>query len=359
MKTSSRWFSAVLVLAALASVSACSKNDAKAPEVRPVKSQVVKIEAVSTNANFSGDVRARYESRLSFRVAGKVSQRVVDVGTRAKKGQLLARLDATDLQLNAAAAQAGLTSAESDLSQAKFDYDRFKQMHDKKLVSDIEFANRETRYKLALSRFEQARAQATVGENQADYASLLADSDGVITENFAEVGQVVNAGQPVMTLAREGEREVKISVPESRVDELKTAQQITITLWAMPDTLLSGSVREIAPNSDPVTRTYDVRIRVADAPKEMRLGMTASVNLKGAASKAVKLPLSSIYQIDKQPQVWIVGSDNTVQLRAVQVGTFAENDILVLSGLTEGERVVTAGVNRLVAGQTVRLLEAE
>ncbi len=349
----------LLLFPLLTTLAACSKPDAKAPEIRPVKSQLVKIEAVATSGTFSGDVRARYESRLSFRVAGKISQRVIDVGTRVKKGQLLARLDATDLQLNAAAAQAALASAESDLNQAKFDYDRFKQMHDKKLVSDIEFSNRETRYKLAVSRFEQAKAQALVGENQADYASLVADSDGVITENSAEVGQVVNAGQPIMTLAREGEREVKISVPESRVDELKTAQQITITLWAMPDTLLSGSVREIAPNSDPVTRTYDVRIRVADAPKEMRLGMTASVNLKGASSKAVKLPLSAIYQIDKQPQVWVVANDGSVQLRAVQVGQFADNDILVLSGLSEGERVVTAGVNRLVSGQTVRVLEAE
>jgi RND family efflux transporter MFP subunit len=346
---------AALVVGAL---SACSDDQQKPAEIRPVKSQIVKIDAVATSGNFSGDVRARYESRLGFRVAGKVAQRNVDVGTRVKKGQLLARLDATDLQLNAAAAQAALTSAESDLQQARADYDRFKQMHEKKLVSDIEFSNRETRFKLAESRFEQAKAQALVGENQADYASLVADSDGVITENFAEVGQVVNAGQPVMTLAREGEREVKISVPESRVDELKTAQQISITLWAMPDTLLNGSVREIAPNSDPVTRTYDVRIRVANAPKEMRLGMTASVNLKGASTRAVKLPLSAIYQIDKQPQVWLVDADNSVQLRAVNVGNFDENDVLVTAGLNEGERVVTAGVNRLVAGQTVRVLEA-
>ncbi len=359
MTTVQRWKRVLGVSLCVGLLAACSKNDSKPAEVRPVKSQIVAIEAVASSGNFSGDVRARYESKLSFRVAGKVAQRVVDVGTRVKKGQLLARLDATDLQLNAAAAQAGLTSAESDLSQAKFDYERFKSMHDKKLVSDIEFSNRETRYKLALSRYEQAKAQATVGENQADYASLVADSDGVITENFAEVGQVVNAGQPVMTLAREGEREVKISVPESRVDELKTAQQITITLWAVPDTVLAGSVREIAPNSDPVTRTYDVRIRVAQAPKEMRLGMTASVNLKGASSKAVKLPLSAIYQMDQQPKVWIVATDNRVQLREVQVGTFVDNDILVLAGLTEGERVVTAGVNRLVAGQTVRVLEAE
>lgn len=345
------------VIGLLVLLSACREETQKAEEIRPVRSVVVQSAAVAASASYSGDVHARYESKLGFRVAGKLFARLVDVGARVSKGQVLARVDATDLELNATAAQAALTSAESDLQQAQSEFERFRQMHEKHLVSDIEFSNRENRYNIAKSRFDQAQAQARMGQNQARYADLTADATGVVTELFAEVGQIVNAGQPVVSIARDGEREIQISVPESRVDEIKSIQDIKVSLWAQPGVEYAGAVREIAPDADPVTRTYGVRISVLNASASLRLGMTASVALTSAATNAVRLPLSAIYQTGDTPQVWIIQADGRVALKPVKVGRYADNDVLVLSGLMDGERVITAGVNRLVNGQKVRVLE--
>lgn len=347
----------VLVCTLLPLFAGCRDEAGKVEEVRPVRSLLVKSEAVAATATYSGDVRARFESRLGFRVAGKLAQRMVDVGARVKAGQVLARVDATDLELNSAMAVAGLQSAESDLQTAEAEYQRFKQMHDKQLISDIEFSNRSNRYQTAKAHASQARAQAKVGANQADYAELKADSAGVVTEIFAEVGQIVAAGQSVLVVARDGEREIAISVPESRVDEMKNARTIKVSLWATPGSEYQGAVREIAPDADPVTRTYGVRISVLNSNTGLRLGMTASVNLSSTATQAVRLPISALYQTGNQPQVWLVQPDDTVQLRSVTVGQFADNDVLILSGVVNGERVVTAGVNRLHSGQKIRVVE--
>lgn len=346
-------------LALFLTLAACGAPEPKQAPPRPVRSIIVKAESLAPSATYSGEVRARYETPLAFRVAGKLAERRVEVGTVVKKGQVLARLDEADLQLQAAATEAGKVAAQAQLTRAKADYERYKALREKNLVSEFDFKSVQTNYEVAQSQYQQAVAQARVGDNQAAYTTLVADANGVVTALQAEIGQVVAAGQPVLTLARSGEREVQIAVPESRVDELRRATEIYVRLWAKPEKSYPGKVREIAPDTDPVTRTYNTRITVQDVDTDLKLGMTATVTLTGAGAQAFRLPLTAIYQTSAQPKVWIVDSSGKVQLRDVLLGDFVENDVIVLSGLADGERVVTAGVNRLVPDQIVKLIEGE
>ena len=352
-------FALLVPLVLTLALTACGAPESTQAPPRPVRSLLVKAESLATSATYSGEVRARYETPLAFRVAGKLAERRVEVGTVVKKGQVLARLDEADLQLQAAAGEAGKVAAQAQLTRAKADYERFKALREKNLVSEFDFKSVQTNFEVAQSQYQQAVAQARVGDNQAAYTTLVADANGVVTALQAEIGQVVAAGQPVLTLARSGEREVQIAVPESRVDELRRATDIAVRLWAKPDKAYRGKVREIAPDTDPVTRTYTTRISVLDVDTDLKLGMTATVTLTGAGAQASRLPLTAIYQTAEQPQVWIVDANQQVQLRAVTLGDFADNDVIVLSGLADGERVVTAGVNRLVPGQAVKLIEGE
>lgn len=347
------------VCSLLLTLSGCGSPEPEVVAPRPVRSMVVKAESLAPSATYSGEVRARYETPLAFRVAGKLAERKVEVGSVVKKGQVLARLDEADLQLQAAAGGAGKAAAQAQLTRAKSDYERFKALREKNLVSEFDFKNAQTAYEVAQSQYDQAVAQARVGDNQAGYTQLIADANGVVTAIQVEIGQVVAAGQPVVTLARSGEREVQIAVPESRVDELRRTSDIAVRLWAKPDKAYPGKVREVAPDTDPVTRTYTTRITVNDVDTDLKLGMTATVTLTGVGGPAVRLPLTAIYQTDAQAKVWIVEPDQTVSLRNVMLGDFADNDVIVLSGLADGDRVVTAGVNRLVAKQPVKLIEGE
>ena len=340
-------------------LTGCGAPESTEAPPRPVRSTVVKAESLATSATYSGEVRARYETPLAFRVAGKLAERRVEVGTVVKKGQVLARLDEADLQLQAAATEAGKVAAQAQLTRAKADYERYKALREKNLVSEFDFKSIQTNYEVAQSQYQQAVAQARVGDNQAAYTTLVADANGVVTALQAEIGQVVAAGQPVLTLARSGEREVQVAVPESRVDELRRASEIYVRLWAKPDKSYPGKVREIAPDTDPITRTYNTRITVLDVDTDLKLGMTATVTLTGSGAQAFRLPLTALYQTSAQPKVWIVDGNGKVSLRDVTLGDFIENDVIVLDGLKDGERVVTAGVNRLVPEQTVKLVEGE
>jgi multidrug efflux system membrane fusion protein len=209
------------------------------------------------------------------------------------------------------------------------------------------------------AKYDQAKAQLAVARNQSAYATLVAPDDGVVTAVGAEAGQVVAAGQSVMKLAREDEREVAISVPENRIGELTRAKEIGVALAANPQKIFPARVREISPAVDPATRTFAVRVAVLAPDASLQWGMTATVGLiaQGPADAAL-LPLTTLYRQDGQPAVWIY--DETTQkvaLRLVTVGQYREDGIIVTSGLATGEWVVTAGVHKLQPGQTVRPYE--
>lgn len=347
-----------LLFAIFAVLAACSSDHTVEPAPRPVRTMVVKAQALAPEVSYSGEVVARYVTPMSFRVSGKLSARKVDIGSKVKVGQVLAILDLEDLKLNAATQHAAKLAAESEKARAQADYERFVLLREKRLVSEIDFKRVETALRVAEAQYEQAAAQSRVFENQASYGQLVADTNGVVTEVKAEVGQVVAAGQSVITIAREGAREIKIDIPEARVDELKKATGISVTLWAKPDNRYHGELRELAPDSDRVTRTYDARISILDADNDVKLGMTATVALQGISVQGVSVPLTALYQSGEHAQVWIVSAENTVSKRQVSLGDFHGNDILVLSGLNDGERLITAGVNRVIEGQRVSLMDA-
>ncbi|HLT78967.1 MAG TPA: efflux RND transporter periplasmic adaptor subunit [Ferrovibrio sp.] len=337
--------------------------DAAAPPpepIRPVRVATVTPEVFEARSSYTGEVRARYETNLAFRVGGKIVARYVEIGSEVKKGTLLARLDPEDTRLAIQNARAQVSAAQANYNQAKIELDRYRKLFDGKVVSQAELDRRQNTFNTAEAQLEAARSQLRVAQNQMDYTELHADADGVITAIGIEAGQVVAAGQTVMKLARPEEKEVVFNVAENRLDELRHATGIAISLWAQPDREYAGVVREIAPGADPVTRTYAVKVSVQDAPSTMRLGMTATVTIvQRSGESVVALPLSALYQKGDQPAVWIFSGDEaqgTVELRPVQVAAYVEHAVLIAAGLKPGEKVVTAGVHKLVPGQAVRLL---
>lgn len=344
-----------LLLTLALSLAACGKTDVKPEEVRPVRTQTVVGGLVTGDAVYSGEVRARLESKLGFRIGGKVVERYIELGQSVRAGQPLLRLDSQDAALNVNAVTAQQTAAQADFQQSRLDLERAKELQAKNFVSQAEVDRRQTAFNAAQARLNQAEAQLKVAGNQRGYNVLIADRAGIITAVDVEIGQVVAAGQPVVKLAADGEREVLVSVPESRVEELRQAKELKVALWALPGVGYHGQLRELAPDTDPITRTYAARVRILNPDSKLRLGMTASVALATGSSRAVRLPLTAIYDQTGQPQVWLVdGKTMTVQLKPVKLAGVQDNQVIVVSGLQEGQQVVTAGVHLLHAGQKVR-----
>ena len=350
----------IALLPALALLlAACGKPAEQVAAVRPVVVQKVAVGGVSPHDVYPGEVRARIEADLAFRVGGKMVARSVDAGARVKKGQVLARLDPEDARLSLQSARANLASAESDAALARDELDRYADLLAKKFISQSAYDQRKNQSNAANAKLEQARAQAGVAGNQAAYTTLTADADGIVTEVKAEPGQVVAAGQPVMRLAHDGEREVVINLPEGDVGRFKVGQAAVVSRWADPGKLLPGVVREIAGAADPATRTYAVRISVPKAPADVQLGMTANVGFHGSDNgTVVLLPLTSITKDREkgEPAVWVVDpATSKVKLRAVKIGQYREDGVSILAGLAPGDIVVTAGVHKLLPEQQVLL----
>jgi multidrug efflux system membrane fusion protein len=337
----------------------CAKQEPPAEGVRPARVVKVALGVQSHQANYSGEVRARFETALAFRVGGKIAKRHVEVGSIVKAGQVLAELDPQDLRLVEAANRAQLAAAQADFELAERDLKRYTDLLEKKFISLADYERRKNLFDTAKARFAQVKAQHEVSANQAAYGQLLADHDGVIVSIEAEAGQVVATGQPVMRLARPQEKEVVVSVPENRLAELSAAQDIRIGLWAEPGKLYRGRVREISPAADPVTRTYTAKVTVLDAVPAMQLGMTANVLLGGGTpAPAAELPLTALYQQGGESAVWLVEpASSKVLLMPVKVGEYREKTFTVLSGLKDGDSVVSAGVHKLVPGQQVRVIQ--
>ena len=357
---------AIALLFAIAALAAgCAPKAELAEEIRPVR--VTRALAVETNgaSAFAAEIKARYEADLSFRVAGKILARTVDLGSSVKKGQVLARLDAQDANLNVAAARANLASADSDLEFARAELARYKDLRDRNFVSQGVFDQKDNAFKAASARRDAAAAQASVSGNQAGYTALTADADGVITAVNAEPGQVVSAGQAVVRVARLGEKDAVFNVGENQVALIRANPQAKISLWSAPGRLYGGRVREIAAAADAATRTYQVKVAIADADDAMRWGMSANVGFVGGSegARAILLPMTALAQSDDKsgakPAVWVVGSDQKVQLRAVAIARYGESMVEVTQGLSGGELVVTAGVHKLKAGQSVKPLAVD
>ncbi len=344
------------IASALLALSGCDKAEPKPEAIRAVPVLKITPGNYSALATYSGDVRARYETLLGFRVPGKVISRQVEVGSKVKQGEVIARLDAADARLATDTTRSQLAAAQADFVQAKADLQRYRELYEKKFVSAAEIERRQSLLDVAKARLGQAQAQLGVSENQSEYTTLRAHHEGVVTAVLAEVGQVLAAGQPVVKLARTDEKEVVISVPENRLEEIRVAKKVSISLWAKPDKMYSGQIREIAPSADAGTRTYAVKVSLGDRDASIQLGMTANVFLRqDLPQEVVQLPLTALFQQGSNPAVWVVNPQTgQVALRAVTVGEYRQDGLTVMSGLIAGELVVTKGVHKLVTGQKVR-----
>nr|WP_238486933.1 efflux RND transporter periplasmic adaptor subunit [Cupriavidus pauculus] len=358
---------AVLTIIAAASLlAACTEKPASEPsDVRPVRTVVVGRSNGTIGANYSGEIRARYESQLGFRTAGKIVARMVEVGSHVKRGQPLLQLDPTQEALQVAAAGADADAARSRVAQARVDVKRTEQLLAQNFASQAELDQQRLVLSQAEAQLRSAQARQQLNANMRGFTTLVADRDGVVSAINAEAGQVVAAGQSIVTVAADGEREVSISVPESRVDELRKAQRLTITVWAHPEKSWNGKLRELAPDADSVTRTYSARISILDAdadadPSLLRLGMTASVMVPDAdGSAALRVPLTAVVDHERSRQVWVVDPKTSrVSAREVKLGAAQNDSVMVVSGLTAGETVVSAGVHMLQPGQQVKVAEA-
>ena len=348
----------VAAAALVATLAACSKPAPKVDDVRPVRAIVLASSNVDVNAEFSGEVVARVTSQLGFRVGGKIVERKVDVGAAVTRGQVLMRLDPQDLQLSQAQARASLNSAETSRDLARAELKRYQDLRQQNFVSQAVLDSKDAAYKAAQAQVEAAQAVYRGQANQSGYASLLADGDGVITRLDAEVGQVVSPGTPVAVLARNGDKEVVIGIPEDQVETMRGVKNVVVRLWADPKQALAGKIREVSPVADAATRTYLAKVTIPDAP-QARLGMTAVVQFASTtATPQIRVPLTALFNEKSQSSVWVV-ENGAVRLVPVTVGGVAGNDLLLTSGVKEGQTVVTAGANLLKPGQKVTILGKE
>ncbi|MBL0039456.1 MAG: efflux RND transporter periplasmic adaptor subunit [Xanthomonadales bacterium] len=323
--------------------------------VKPIPLEAMAIET------YAGDVRARVQSTLGFRVAGKIDKRLVDVGARVRKGQALATLVPDDLNLQVSAYEAAVASAEANLALADAELERHRQLLDRKYISQALFDARANQQKAAAAGLEQARAQLEVARNQTTYTQLAADASGVITQIMAEVGQVVSPGQPVAALAHEGELEVAIDVPESRVGEFKPGRVVIAEMWAASGKRYPATIREVSPQADPATRTNAVKVAF-DAPDgDVQLGRTARIFLTDAArASSVLVPLSAVHEKDGKPAVYIVDAKTKqVALREVTLGVYREDGATVTGGLAATDWVVANGVHKLQPGQAIKPIDRD
>lgn len=344
-------------------LSGCSKQAEKVEDIRPVRAIQLNAAQQQVIAEYSGNVQARVESHLGFRVGGKIQTRKVDVGSLVKAGQVLMQLDPQDLRLAQVQAEASFKAAKSNFELAEFELKRFQELRKTGAVSQSAMDGKNTAFESAKANFDQAQAAYKSQSNQAAYASLNSDIEGVVTAINAEVGQVVAAGTPVVQVAKAGELEVIVGIPEHNVEVVKRATQVEIRLWANPKEVISGKIRELSPVADAATRTFIAKVSILNlTPKQavlVKLGMTAAVQfVVNTPGTFVKVPLTALYQEKGVTSVWII-EKSAVKLVPVQVGGVSGNDVLLTGGVISGQTVVTAGVHVLNPGQHVSIIESE
>jgi RND family efflux transporter MFP subunit len=345
-------------LAAAAAIAGC-RGEANVGEeaVRPVKVVAVKAAAPTLALTYSGVVRARIESAIGFRVAGKIVQRAVNIGDRVEVGQVIARLDDSDLKLAESSARAAVASARTRRDVAHSNLERAKPLLPQGFISQAAYDVRRNELDAATSALDTAEAQLRQAMNAVAYATLVAGKAGIVTAVTGEPGQVVSAGQPVVTLADAGETEIAIAVPEQDAGRIAVGQPARISLWAGPDIGIAGSIREIAGQADAASRTYAIRVAIVDPPQGMRLGMTATVSIRvDEEAPAVVVPLTALTEANGALVVFVVDTARkTVRRTPVAVGATVAEGIRIAHGLEAGELVVSAGVQFLQDGMRVRL----
>ncbi len=351
--------STLLGLALVAGLAACQeKPTAAAKPDRPVLVQEVAFEARVQERTFVATIRPRVETDLGFRVPGKVAQRLVNAGDRVQAGQSLMILDATDLRLQAEQAEAENRAAGAALSQAQSELDRLSALRGQGWSTAAAFDRQNAAVEEARGRAARAERALSLARNALSYATLRADADGVVTAMLAEPGQVLAAGQAAVRVAGSAEKEAVVAIPEAQIGQVREAVA-SLTLWSSPDHRYEAALRELSASADPATRTYLARFAIPGADDRVQLGMSATVTLREeGGDRVARLPLSALFNQGGGPAMWVVDADGQPSLRPVEVAVYESRDVLVRTGLSPGDRVVTLGVQKLDASQRVRIVQA-
>lgn len=308
--------------------------------------------------SYAGNVQARQQTALAFRVAGQITERYVDVGDRIKVGQVLAKLDVQDAQLQLNAAQAQLDAAKSAAKIAEDEFKRFQQLLPINAVSRSQYDVVENQYKSAMSNLKQAQSNYAVSSNQTGYNQLVANKNGVITQRDIEVGQVVAAGQAAFQVAIDGDREVVIGIPEQAITQIKVGQNAWITLWSKPEERFSAYVREISPSADQ-SRTFSVKVALKEGQSAIQLGQSARVFFATTDQNILSVPLTSVSATENKPYVWVVNPDQTIRKTAVILGAYGQDNVPVTQGLKATDWVVVGGVHLLRDKQKISPIDRQ
>jgi len=339
-------------------LAACSKSEPVPAPVRPVLS--VKVEAMSEEnlGRFAGSIQARYESNTGFRVGGRIASRNVDVGTEVQKGTLLATLDPTDQQNQLRSAQGDLARVQAQLINAQANARRQQALFDRGVGAQAQLDIAMTDLKTTQASLDQARAAVNQSKDQLDYTQLRSDHKAVVTAWNAEAGQVVTAGQQVVTLAQPDIKEAVIDLPDTLVDEIPSDVVFLVAGQLDPSINTTATLREIEPQAQSATRTRRARLTLANTPDGFRLGTAISVTLSSAIKPRIELPVTTLQEVDGKLRIWVIDTQSkTVNPRDVSVISRTDSSVVLAGGVKNGERVVSAGVNSLKPGQSVKLDE--
>jgi RND family efflux transporter MFP subunit len=358
-----RWLNLVLAqvvaVALISGLTGCHKEEkAAATAVRPVRTVTVALNEDSERVSLTGEIQPRYQADLGFRVNGKILERPVDVGTEVNKGDLLARLDPQQYKQDLEVAKSEIAVADAEVQRSQAQEYRQRELLKSGFTTQVAYDQALKTFKTAQAQLDSAQAKQIQASENLGYADLKADNDGVITAIGADAGQVVSAGQMVVRLAQPGEREGVFNIAEGAFKSRPKDPTVTVHLVNNPEIETAGTVRYISPQADPATRTYTVRVSLPDAPPQMRLGANVVGTVILGQGQSVTIPGSALFQKDGKPAVWLVEKDSTVQLKPITVQRYQGDSVVVGDGLTQGDVVVTAGVQKLLPGQKVALMEA-
>ncbi len=353
-----RWLWTCLLPAVAVGMAACGpEKKAEAPDPRPVRTITAERQDAGETVTLTGHIQAEDEASMAFRIGGRMTDRFVNVGDHVKPGQELARLDPQN-ELNALrSAQASLTAAQAQLTQARAAFERQNTLLAQGHTPRAQFDLAEKALRTAQAQVDDGEVQVRIAADRVSYTVLQADAGGTITARGAEPGEVVQAGQMIVQLARQGGRDAVFDVPAQVLRSAPGDPRVTIRLTDDPAVTTIGRVREVAPQADPVTRTFQVKVGLTDPPAAMLLGSTVNGIVQLESDKVIAIPASALTELNRQPAVWIVDpSKLTVSLRNIELLRFDPGTVVVAHGLDKGDIVVTAGVQALHPGQTVRLL---
>jgi RND family efflux transporter MFP subunit len=340
-------------------LAACHEEQKTAPQaVRPVRTVLVELQEGGEKVSLTGEIQPRYQADIGFRVNGKILERPVDVGTQVKRDDLLARLDPQQYKQDLEVAKSEVAAADAEVTRSQAQEYRQRELLKNGNTTRVQYDQALKTFKTAQAQLDSAEAKQIQASENLGYADLKADNDGVITAIGADAGQVVSAGQMVVRLAQPGEREGVFNIAEGAFKNRPKDPTVTVHLVSNPEIETAGKVRYVSPQADPATRTYTVRVSLPDAPPQMRLGANVVGSVTLDQTPGATIPGSALFQKDGKPAVWLVEKDSTVQLKPITVQRYEGDAIVVGDGLVQGDIVVTAGVQKLLPGQKVSLLEA-